>query len=80
MYRTFIVDGGQKSIWIMFLMDMNDVETVTVLKDASASALYGSKAAKGVVVIATKPLRAGKLRFPSGTLRTSIQTCGIMIC
>lgn len=47
--------------------------SATVLKDASASALYGSKAAKGVVVITTKPLRAGKLRVSySGTLRTSI--------
>ena len=50
-----------------------DIDRIDVLKDASASALYGSKAAKGVVVITTKPLRAGKLRVSySGTLRTSI--------
>lgn len=70
---TFIVDGAEVDLDYVFDMDMNDVETVTVLKDASASALYGSKAAKGVVVITTKPLRAGKLRVSySGTLRTSI--------
>lgn len=70
---TFIVDGAEVDLDYVFDMDMNGVETVTVLKDASASALYGSKAAKGVVVITTKPLRAGKLRVSySGTLRTSI--------
>ncbi len=70
---TFIVDGAEVDLDYVFDMDMNDVETVTVLKDASASALYGSKAAKGVVVITTRPLRAGKLRVSySGTLRTSI--------
>lgn len=54
-------------------MDINDVENVTVLKDASASALYGAKASKGVVVITTKPLKEGKMRVSySGTFRASI--------
>ena len=38
------------------------MENVTVLKDASASALYGAKASKGVIVITTKPLKGGKMR------------------
>ena len=38
------------------------VESVTILKDASAKALYGSKAANGVVVIETKRLLSGQLR------------------
>lgn len=51
-------------------MDMNDIETVTVLKDASASALYGAKASAGVIVITTKALKGGKLKLNySGTLR-----------
>lgn len=49
------------------------MENVTVLKDASASALYGAKASKGVVVITTKPLKEGKMRVSySGTFRASI--------
>lgn len=69
---TFIVDGGEVDMDYVFDMDINDVESVTVLKDASASALYGSKAAKGVIVITTRPLKGGKLRVSyNGTLRTS---------
>ena len=50
----FVVDGSEVSADYVYDMDMNDIETVTVLKDASASALYGSKASAGVVVITTK--------------------------
>lgn len=38
----------------------NDVETISVLKDASSAAIYGSRAAKGVVLVTTKSGRAGK--------------------
>lgn len=70
---TFIVDGAEVDLDYIFDMDIHDVENVTVLKDASASALYGAKAAKGVVVITTKPLRAGKMRVSySGTLGVSM--------
>ena len=41
----------------------NDIEDVTVLKDASATALYGSRGANGVILITTKGGRAGKTRF-----------------
>lgn len=40
----------------------SDIETVTVLKDASAAAIYGSRAAGGVIVVTTKRGTAGKLR------------------
>ena len=70
---TFIVDGAEVDLDYVFDMDINDVENVTVLKDASASALYGAKAAKGVIVITTKPLKAGKMRVSySGTFRVSM--------
>ncbi len=42
-------------------LNPNDIETITVLKDASATAIYGSKAANGVIVITTKKARAGKM-------------------
>jgi TonB-dependent SusC/RagA subfamily outer membrane receptor len=38
----------------------NDIENVTVLKDASATAIYGSRAANGVILITTKSGKAGK--------------------
>ena len=43
----------------------NDIESVTVLKDAAATAIYGSRAANGVILITTKSGKAGKpkLRF-----------------
>jgi TonB-dependent starch-binding outer membrane protein SusC len=41
----------------------NDIETFTVLKDASASAIYGSRAANGVIIITTKKGKAGKMQL-----------------
>jgi TonB-linked SusC/RagA family outer membrane protein len=41
----------------------NDIETVNVLKDASATSIYGARAANGVIVITTKQGREGKTRF-----------------
>ncbi|MCC6753085.1 MAG: SusC/RagA family TonB-linked outer membrane protein [Saprospiraceae bacterium] len=43
-------------------LNPNDIETVDVLKDASAAALYGSRAANGVMVITTKRGRKGRVR------------------
>ena len=42
-------------------MDMNRVASITLLKDATAKALYGSKGANGVVVIETVTPEAGKM-------------------
>ena len=42
-------------------IDMNDIENISVLKDASSSAVYGSRAANGVVLITTKKGRSGKV-------------------
>ncbi|NPA35850.1 MAG: TonB-dependent receptor [Chlorobi bacterium] len=41
----------------------NDIETFTILKDASATAIYGSRASNGVIIITTKKGKAGKLQF-----------------
>lgn len=45
----------------------NDIETFTVLKDASATAIYGSRASNGVIVITTKKGEEAKLRFNYST-------------
>ena len=42
-------------------LNPNDIETITVLKDASATAIYGSKAANGVIVITTKKATQGDI-------------------
>ena len=54
---VFVVDGSQVKVDYVNDMDMNDIESITVLKDASASALYGAKASAGVIVITTKALK-----------------------
>ncbi len=41
----------------------NDIESITILKDASSTALYGSKAANGVVLLTTKTGKSGKPKF-----------------
>ena len=42
-------------------LNPNDIESITVLKDASATAIYGSEAANGVIVITTKKANVGKV-------------------
>lgn len=44
-------------------IDMNDIESISVLKDASASAVYGSRAANGVLLITTKRGKEGKVNI-----------------
>ncbi|RYF85556.1 MAG: TonB-dependent receptor, partial [Chitinophagaceae bacterium] len=55
-----LVDGVEQD---MNLLDPNDIESISVLKDASASAIYGARAAAGVVLITTKQGAAGKTRI-----------------
>lgn len=45
----------------------NDIESMSVLKDASATALYGSRASNGVLIITTKKGRKGKIRYNFNT-------------
>ena len=54
-----LVDGIEQDL---NLLDPNDVESISVLKDASASAIYGARAAAGVILVTTKQGRAGKTR------------------
>jgi len=44
----------------------NDIESISVLKDAAASAIYGSRASNGVVIVTTKRGKAGATRFNLG--------------
>lgn len=55
-----LVDGIEQD---MNLLDPNDIESISVLKDASASSIYGSRAANGVILITTKQGAGGKTRI-----------------
>ena len=59
---TIILDGTEISMQDLYDLDINEVEKITVLKDASATALYGSKAANGVIVITRKPIHESTVR------------------
>ena len=73
----FIVDGFEQSIEKVMDMDMNRVASITLLKDATAKALYGSKGANGVVVIETVVPEKGKMRVSySGNLNIQIPDLG----
>ena len=58
----FILDGFEATVEKVFDLDMNRVASVTLLKDAAAKAIYGSRAANGVVVIETIQPEKGKLK------------------
>jgi len=68
-------DAGQMSDYtystsnVMSTLNSSDIESITVLKDAAASALYGSRAANGVILINTK---RGKLGKPTVTFKASV--------
>ncbi len=56
----------------MSTINPNDIETFTVLKDASATAIYGSRASNGVIIITTKKGSSGKVKFNySGNMSVS---------
>ncbi len=58
----FILDGFEVTSQKVFDMDINRIERITLLKDAYATILYGSRASNGVIVIETTAPKAGKLR------------------
>ena len=65
----FILDGFETTLQKVYDLDMNRVSSITILKDASAKAIYGSKAGNGVVVIESIRPAQGEIRLSySGTL------------
>lgn len=68
---TFIMDGFEVSIEKVYDLDPTRIESMTILKDAAATAIYGSRAANGVVVITTVAPKPGEVRVSynfTGTL------------
>ncbi|WP_229247916.1 TonB-dependent receptor [Dyadobacter sandarakinus] len=58
-----LLDGVSVPISTMQTMNPNDVESISVLKDAAAAAIYGAQAAGGVILITTKKGKSGKVTF-----------------
>ena len=58
----FILDGFESTLSAVNDLDMDRVASITILKDAAATAIYGSKAANGVIVVETKKPEPGQLR------------------
>ena len=58
---TFIMDGFEISVTKLYDMDPSRIESITILKDAAATAMYGSRAANGVIVITTVTPKPGKI-------------------
>lgn len=68
---TFIMDGFEVSIEKVYDLDPTRIESMTILKDAAATAVYGSRAANGVIVITTVAPKPGEIRVSynfTGTL------------
>ncbi|MCB0686894.1 MAG: TonB-dependent receptor, partial [Saprospiraceae bacterium] len=71
----FVVDGIVGMNNALYSLDPNDIISMDVLKDASATAIYGTRGANGVVIIKTKRGEAGRTRVNySGSLTRSIMT------
>lgn len=60
---VIILDGVEITLRDLYDIDINDIERVDILKDASATALYGEKASNGVIVVERKKVLNEKLRL-----------------
>lgn len=60
---VFILDGFEVSVQKIYDMDINRIESMTILKDAAATAMYGSRAANGVVVVTSVAPKPGELQI-----------------
>ncbi|KAA6436988.1 TonB-dependent receptor [Dyadobacter flavalbus] len=56
----YVIDGFPVGISVGQNLNPNDIETITILKDAASTAIYGARGSNGVVLITTKGAKAGK--------------------
>ncbi len=59
----FILDGFEATLRTIIDLDMNRVASITILKDAASTAIYGSRASNGVIVVETIQPKAGQIRL-----------------
>ena len=64
MSKEELATGGFDNIFVTGIgnINPNDIESITILKDAAAAAIYGSRAANGVIVVTTKKVQAGRMK------------------
>lgn len=67
---TNSIRGSNEPLWVIDgfpgnpnMINTSDIESMEVLKDASATAIYGSRGANGVIIITTKQAKAGKMQI-----------------
>ncbi len=58
----YIMDGVEVSAQTVYDYDINRIDNITILKDASATAMYGSRGANGVIVMTTKRPQPGRIK------------------
>ncbi|MBQ8422043.1 MAG: SusC/RagA family TonB-linked outer membrane protein [Bacteroidales bacterium] len=63
----FILDGFEVDVEKIYDLDPTRIHSINILKDAAATALYGSRAANGVIVVELRAPEAGKLRLQYNT-------------
>lgn len=69
----FILDGFETTLQTIVDLDLERIASITILKDAASTAIYGSKAANGVVVVETKKPAQGEIRVSySGNFTVSM--------
>lgn len=69
----FILDGFESTLQAIYNLDINRVASITILKDAASTAIYGSKASNGVVVVETVRPKSGRLMLSyNGSMDISI--------
>ena len=66
----YLVDGVERSF---FQIDPNEVENITILKDASSTSIYGARGANGVIIVTTKRGKEGKAKI-NASFSYGIQT------
>ncbi|MNJ95532.1 TonB dependent receptor [compost metagenome] len=67
------IDGVKKDYSAIALLDVNEIDNITILKDASATALYGVKGANGVIIVTTRRGKQGKPEV-SASVQRAVQT------
>ena len=76
-----VIDGIQQTQEALNAMDPNEIENINVLKDASATAVYGVKGANGVIIVTTRRGKTGKIainfsaNFGMNELTSMIKSC-----
>ncbi len=58
-----VIDGVEQSLTALYDIDIHDIERVDILKDASATALYGENAANGVIIVQRKRVSQSPVRI-----------------